>query len=136
MTRQEVIKGLECCMITSDDSCKEECPYRGQGDETEYCDEKLIKDAYRLLKAQEPEAVNAQKPDSDIGCWYDITHNYTLEQVVSALKAQEPVVPIVSEEKYGDHLRHCPVCEKVLPNRAVYGKVRFCYYCGVAVKWK
>ena len=46
-------------------------------------------DAITLLKAQEAETVDAPKPDSDIGCWYDITHNYTLEQVVSALKAQE-----------------------------------------------
>lgn len=50
----------------------------------------IIEDTLALLKAQEPEAMDASKPDSDIGCWYDITHNYTLEQVVSALKEQEP----------------------------------------------
>ena len=50
----------------------------------------VIDDAIALLKAQEPEAMDAPKPDSDIGCWYDITHNYTLEQVVSALKEQKP----------------------------------------------
>jgi hypothetical protein len=49
-----------------------------------------LEDALALLKAQEPETMDAPKPDSDIGCWYDITHNYTLEQVVSALKEQEP----------------------------------------------
>jgi DNA-directed RNA polymerase subunit RPC12/RpoP len=52
----------------------------------------LLADVLALLKAQEPEALDMPKPDSDIGCWYDITNNYTLEQVVSALKAQEPRV--------------------------------------------
>lgn len=94
---EKVIKGLECCMIEPG-SCPEECPYRGQGDETEYCDEKIIKDVYTLLKAQKAESVDASKPDSDIGCWYDITHNYTLEQVVSALKARELCEDAVSRK--------------------------------------
>ena len=49
------------------------------------------------LKAQENEALDMPKPDSDIGCWYDITHNYTLKQVVSALKEQEPRVMTLEE---------------------------------------
>jgi hypothetical protein len=54
--------------------------------------QEALKMAIDALKAQKAEAADAPKPDSDIGCWYDITHNYTLEQVVSALKAQEPRV--------------------------------------------
>lgn len=54
--KEKVLKGMECCMIAPG-SCPEECPYRGQGDETEYCDEKIIKDVYTLLKAQEPRLV-------------------------------------------------------------------------------
>jgi len=56
-----------------------------------------LQTAFALLKAQEHEALNMPKPDSDIGCWYDITHNYTLEQVVNALKAQEPMVLTLEE---------------------------------------
>ena len=60
-----------------------------------------IEQAIALLKAQEAEAETvaeaetAEPPmlDSDIGCcWYDITHKFTLEQVVSALIAQKPVM--------------------------------------------
>lgn len=58
--------------------------------------------ADKLLKAQEPEALDMPKPDSEIGCWYDITHNYTLEQVVSALKSQEPRVMTLEEVKMLD----------------------------------
>ena len=50
------------------------------------------------LKAQENEALDMPKPDSDIGCWYDITHNYTLEQVVSALKSRELCEDAVSRK--------------------------------------
>lgn len=54
--------------------------------------------AIEALKAQEPETSDAPKSDSDIGCWYDITHNYTLEQVVSALKAHELCEDAVSRK--------------------------------------
>ena len=64
--RGEVIKGLECCMIAPG-SCPEECPYRGQGDETEYCDEKIIKDVYALLKAQEPRVMTLEEAKSISG---------------------------------------------------------------------
>ena len=88
---KEVIKGLECCAI--DGGCGA-CPYDSLKDcpGSHPTPETLMKDALALLKAQEPEALDMPKPDSEIGCWYDITHNYTLEQVVSALKAQEPRV--------------------------------------------
>lgn len=52
----------------------------------------------------------------------------------NTLKGQEAVKPIYNKEKYEDHLPHCGNCEKVLPNRALYGKVNFCHYCGKAVK--
>lgn len=58
--REKVIKGLECCMIAPG-LCSEECPYRGQGDETAYCDEKIIKDVYTLLKAQEPRVMRLEE---------------------------------------------------------------------------
>lgn len=59
----------------------------------------MFKGVLTLLKEREPEALDTLKSDSDIGCWYDITHNYTLEQVVSALKAQEPRVMTWNEVK-------------------------------------
>lgn len=89
--REKVVKGLECCIgygIEDIPGC-EDCPYNDMGDTCERM-RPLYEDAIALLKAQEPETMDAPKPDSDIGCWYDITHNYTLEQVVSALKEQEP----------------------------------------------
>lgn len=58
------------------------------------------------------------------------------EEAAEALKAQEPMKPVVSEEKYGDHLDHCPSCERALPNSGVYGKSYYCYKCGQAVMWK
>ena len=56
--------------------------------------------------------------------------------VISTLKAQEPMSPITSEVQYGDHLRHCPTCGKSLPNSGEYGKSYYCYKCGQAVKWE
>ena len=94
--REKVIKGLECC--TRPGNCGT-CPWYPSDKAEEGCIRTLMKGMLTLLKAQEQEAVDAPKPDSDIGCWYDITHNYTLEQVVSALKAQEPRVMTLSEIK-------------------------------------
>ena len=53
--------------------------------------------AIETIKEQKSETSDAPKPDSDIGCWYDITHNYTLEQVVSALNVLEPRVMTLEE---------------------------------------
>ena len=105
MTENEkVVKGLECCLAAT--KC-DICPYN-DGNEL-WCGNNiaLLEDALALLKAQEPEAVDAPKPDSDIGCWYDITHNYTLEQVVSALKAQEPRVMTLEEVKQHNNKDGC-----------------------------
>lgn len=44
--------------------------------------------------------------------------------------------PIVNYEKYEDTLFHCPSCEIVLPERAVYGESKFCYKCGQKLKYK
>ena len=46
---EEVIKGLECCMIPSKDGC-DACPYIGKV----MCRELLGEDVIALLKAQEP----------------------------------------------------------------------------------
>lgn len=67
--------------------------------------------------------------------------NYTilreaLDKAINLLKAQEALKPVQNEEKYGDALSHCPLCEKSLPNKAIYGKSKFCYHCGQAVKWE
>lgn len=130
---EKVIKGLECC-TKSGFGCLEykECPYNPMRDRG-HCVEALLQDALVLLKAQESEAMDAPKPDSDIGCWYDITHNYTLEQVVSALKAQEPKPPIIKENSYGWKFYYCPSCGKEF-----YQNIRFnfCEKCGQAVKWE
>lgn len=85
---EKVIKGLERrleCGCMNEDYCNSNCPYLGDPRACYGLDE----DALTLLKAQMPEVMDAPKPDNDIGCWYDITHNYTLEQVVSALKTRE-----------------------------------------------
>lgn len=58
-----------------------------------------------------------------------------LAMVIALLKEQKAIEPIYNKEKYEDYLPHCGNCEKMLPNRTVYGKVNFCYYCRKAVKW-
>jgi len=58
------------------------------------------------------------------------------EKIMELLKEQQPMKPIYSEEKFGDHLPHCPACKKVLPSIPEYGKSNFCHRCGQAVKWE
>lgn len=60
----------------------------------------------------------------------------TIRNVISLLKEHEAMKPIYSEEKFGDHLPHCPVCKKVLPSIPEYGKSNYCHRCGRAVKWE
>lgn len=63
-------------------SCKEDCPYRGQGNENEYCDEKIIKDVYALLKTQEPHIVTVADyennpivdKDGNLAVWQENRH--------------------------------------------------------------
>ena len=50
--REEVIKGLECCM--SEKTCHGHCPYNGECEVGGYYYSKAIEDAIALLKAQEP----------------------------------------------------------------------------------
>lgn len=105
--RDKVIKGLECCTTMDEQgfpSC-EKCPYDVNG--TCHDLDALHRDALMLLKAQKAEAADVPKPDSDIGCWYDITHNYTLEQVVSALKAQEPRIMTLKEVQQHNNQDGC-----------------------------
>lgn len=56
--------------------------------------------------------------------------------ILALLKEQEPTKPIYSEEKFGDHLPHCPVCKGILPSISQYGESNFCHRCGQAVKWQ
>ena len=51
MTREDVIRGLECCMILGEGGC-DDCPYIGKGQ----CQELLGENAIALLKEQEPVA--------------------------------------------------------------------------------
>ena len=59
-----------------------------------------------------------------------------MTNVLTLLKEKEQMKPIYNEEKFGDFLPHCPVCEKVLPSVSQYGKSNFCHSCGQAVKWE
>ena len=53
MTKEQVIKGLECCKIESVD-CPDACPYDGmEGDICGRCFQLLAADALALLKEQE-----------------------------------------------------------------------------------
>lgn len=104
---EKAIKGLECCMITSG-SCKEDCPYRGQGDENEYCDEKIIKDVYALLKAQEPVKPVIEKNTSSGEC----------------------------EDPWG-RLFFCGACGKRINEKYNPDEDdKYCKHCGQAVKWE
>lgn len=101
-------------------------------------DSEVLKGVLALLKAQEPEAADALEPDSDIGCWYDITHNYTLEQVVSALKLQESAAPLLNIDTW-----ECRKCGHILENQEMLGdnvlfyeQYNYCPNCGRKVKWE
>ena len=132
----KVVSGLKCCTTHPNeygDCMSDDCPYKGS---TTCCTE-LMRDALALLKEQEHEALDMPKPDSDIGCWYDITHNYTLEQVVSALKAQEPVKPVLDIDTW-----KCGKCGHTLEHQELLGdnvlfheQYNYCPQCGKAVKW-
>lgn len=52
MTREEVIRGLECCMIHGEGGC-DECPYMGK----RHCQKLLAEDAIALLKREGEGAV-------------------------------------------------------------------------------
>ena len=113
---KNVIKGLEYhsegnCFKSEDDEIG--CPYWKDS----FCSQHLCSDALALLKAQEPEAMDAPKPDSDIGCWYDITHNYTLEQVVSALKEQKPRLVTKADFENADEYGFIPAWYEGLVNK-------------------
>lgn len=66
---------------------------------SKFCDiiDEIEIETITLLKAQKPETSNALKDDDNIGCWYDITHKYTLEQIINALKASDPRVMTLEE---------------------------------------
>ena len=60
--REKVIKGLECCLNTSEfEECTENCPYctkeLGEG----VCSENMMRDALSLLKAQEPNWISVDE---------------------------------------------------------------------------
>ena len=54
--REKVIKGLECCVMSSNADCKN-CPYDGVID---HCAGTLMRDAFALLKAQEPRVMTLE----------------------------------------------------------------------------
>ena len=76
MNREDVIKGLECCIVRDPDDRMRcgECPYR---DPISYCLNRLKTDALQLLKGPEPprllQAADFQRSDADGGgaipCW-------------------------------------------------------------------
>lgn len=70
--REKVVRGLECCIITAS-FCRDDCPYIGKGDENDYCDEKLFKDALALLKAQEPRVMTLEEVVNGTGApaWFE-----------------------------------------------------------------
>ena len=44
--------------------------------------------AYKKVNNFSSEEKSDIKPDNNMGSWYDITHNYTLEEVVKILKGR------------------------------------------------
>ena len=63
MTREEVIRGLECCMISGEGGC-DDCPYLGKGQ----CQELLGENVIALLKSQEPRVMTVEDViESEVG---------------------------------------------------------------------
>lgn len=60
--KENVLMGLECCMVYDTSAGCYDCPYFGKPD----CSDLLGKDAISLLKAQEPTKPEIEKRD-DIG---------------------------------------------------------------------
>lgn len=135
---EKVIKGLEVILEETADmyyrSTVQDALALLKAQEPAYVEERLVLD--KLSNIQDYARVNEINWMAD-GAAYAETVIGALQGRISALlKAQEPVKPVFSEEKYGDALDHCPSCERALPNRGEYGKSYYCYNCGQAVKWE
>jgi len=72
MTREDVIRGLECCMIPGEGGC-DDCPYIGKGQ----CQELLGENAIALLKAQEPRVMTLEEVKAAAGhdVWLELSGN-------------------------------------------------------------
>lgn len=94
MGREEVIRGLECCMIHGEGGC-DECPYMGK----RHCQKLWAEDAIALLKAQEP-----VEPKLDIDEWRCGNCGHKLEH-------QELLGDnVLFHEQYN----YCPNCGKAM----------------------
>lgn len=96
-------------------------------------------EAYKKVNNFSSEEKSDIKPDDNIGSWYDITHNYTLEEVMEALKMRRQAYWILSpfqneEENANDNYNYeCSNCG--------YGDVHaksthvpYCWHCGAEIE--
>ena len=79
------------------------------------------------------------KPDDNVGSWYDITHNYTLEEVVKILKGRPKAEWILSpfqDEKDNandDYQYECSNCGcGDIHARNIH--VPYCWHCGAEME--
>lgn len=130
MTREQVIKGLECCVNVEmyDSSGCEICPYRVTGMTAIICRELMYKDALALLKAQDTELERLKncRAECKIDCLLK-EYNALKEKYDGLMKAQEPVKPI---ERNGFY--YCGVCRYAF----TVHKQKRCSKCGRAAKWE
>ena len=81
MTREEVIKGLECCSHEDIGDCYN-CPYNAP---TPHCDIAMMRDALALLKAQEPRVMTVddiKELDDGAVVWVEFSDGRLLPMVV------------------------------------------------------
>lgn len=77
MTREQVIKGLECCLRGTDwEKMCDECPYEATEEEKQHVDwdchlDQLRKDALALLKEQEARVLTLEEVLGGDECWVE-----------------------------------------------------------------
>lgn len=125
-SRNDVIRGLECCKVHGavatgelgiycGDECPTECPYSEKNDSPCYCLENLVADAIALLKTQEPTDGDTISRSALLAA-YDAAHKgppggarkLIEEAPAVALKAKEPRVMTLEEVKNAER-EHAPL---------------------------
>lgn len=93
--------------------------------------EKVLELVESIIAHAEDERTNRSWESDDIG-WKNVDKIWDCsQQLKELLKEQEPKKP---EWRVGR--AHCPECGELFPKKKENQYIRFCSFCGQAVKWE